>query len=273
MCVLFVVIWMVAGALIQPANRVVGGPPADFPASSISIESQSGTSLKAWYRPVSKASATVILLHPLRGDRRDMLDRARLLHRRGYSTLLVDLQAHGESIGENITVGHREKFDVLASVEFVRDKSPDNKVAIIGWSLGGAAAVLASPEIDLLVLESVFPTLEEAVHNRVKMRLGPLHHVLAPLLLMQLRPRLGISSDQIRPIDHLAKMSCPVLVASGDQDVHTTLDETRRMFDKTNEPKKLVVFEGAKHEDLFQFDQAKYEQEILNFLDSVLTSD
>lgn len=271
--VAFVVIaWLVAGQLIKPSNRIVGNPPADFPAESVSFESTSAASIKAWYRSVPNSRATVILLHPIRGDRRDMLTRAVLLQQHGYSTLLVDLQGHGESIGDNITIGYLEKFDVLAAVEFVRHKNPDHKIGIVGWSLGGAATALANPDIDCLVLESVYPTIEEAVHNRVKIRLGPLHHIVAPMLLVQLKPRLGISLDELRPIDHMAELSCPVLILSGGKDAHTPLAEARRMFEAAKEPKQLVVFEDAEHVDLLQFDRAQYEQEVMAFLESVLSS-
>jgi fermentation-respiration switch protein FrsA (DUF1100 family) len=261
---------MVASSLIAPANRSVGEPPIEFPAVTVQFPSESGCLVKGWHRVVPDASATVILLHPVRGDRRDMLGRAKLLRNRGYSTLLIDLQAHGESTGENITVGFLEKFDVLAAVDFVRDANPNHKIGIIGRSLGGASTLFANPDVDLIVLESVYPSIEQAVHNRVAMRIGSLHSVVAPLLLLQLKPRLGISVDQLRPIDQLPKINCPVLFASGDSDTHTTIEETRRMYEAVKAVKKLVVFEGAKHEDLLPYDKEKYQREVLDFVDQIL---
>lgn len=199
-----------------------------------------------------------------------MLSRARMLNAHGYSTLLVDLQAHGESAGEKITVGHLEKHDVLAAIGFVRSESPEQKIAIVGRSLGGASALFAHPNVDVIVLESVYPTVSEAVHNRIQMRLGFLHHVVAPLLLVQLNTRLGISPKQLCPIDQLQHIQCPVLIASGDRDQHTTLAETRRMFDVANEPKKLVIFEGAGHVDLLARDRDIYESEIVSYVNEVI---
>lgn len=262
--------WFVGGALVAPANRFVGAPPADFAANTIEIASESGSTLAAWHLPIPDSNSTVILLHPIRGDRRSMLSRARLLRDRGYSTLLVDLQAHGESLGDRITVGYLEKYDVLAAVEYVRSLDPEQKIAIIGSSLGGASALFANPEIDGLVLESVHPSVTEAVHNRIEMRLGPLHHIIAPLLLVQLRSRLGISPSQLCPINQLDKLRCPILIASGDQDLHTTIEETRRMHDAAGDLKQLVVFEGAAHVDLLAYDPERYEKFVLGFIDDHL---
>ncbi len=255
------------GALISSANRSVGLPPASFPAESIKIHSDSGSLISGWYSHVDGATATVILLHPIRGDRRSMLERATIVRSAGFSTLLIDLQAHGESSGEYITAGYMESHDVKAAVNWVRTQKPTHNIGVIGCSLGGASALLATPlEIDVLVLESVYPTIAEAVHDRISLRLGLLHHILAPVLLAQLQPRLGISARQLRPIDHIPHVGCPVLVASGDIDRHTTLSETERLYAAVIEPKELVIFPGAAHTDLLEHDGSLYENRILSFL-------
>ena len=199
-----------------------------------------------------------------------MLTRARLLRQHGYSTLLVDLQAHGESVGKQITAGHMERHDVLAAVDYIQNFDASQRVAIFGSSLGGAATLLAEPAVDAIVLESVYPTISEAVHNRVQMRIGLLHHLVAPLLLAQLNPRLGISPGELRPIDHLANIECPIVIASGDCDRHTTIDETQRMYRVAKPPKKLVIFDGASHEDLLAHDPVKYETEIVGYINNIM---
>ena len=263
--------WIVGGRLVESANRTVGPPPEDFPCESITIESESGSKLAAWYVPDSASTATVILLHPVRSDRRSMLDRARFLAKQGYDVLLIDMQAHGESPGEHITSGHREKLDVAAAVDFVKGRHPDHRIGIDGWSLGGAATLLAVPlGVDAIVLESVYPTISEAVYDRVEIRLGPLKHLVAPALLCQLKPRLGIAPSDLRPIDFVSRVGCPLLVLAGDADVHTPLEETQRMFAEAEEPKRLVVFENAAHEDLMAFDQKLYETEVGGFFEAYL---
>ncbi|MDG2384740.1 MAG: alpha/beta hydrolase [Pirellulaceae bacterium] len=267
------VCWLVGNALIAPAHRSVGLPPSDFPAVEVTFPSKSAASISAWYAPVDNAVATIVLLHPIRADRRSMLGRAKLLHDLGYSTLLVDLQSHGESIGDRIALGELERHDAVAAVEFVRSRNPKHRIGVVGRSLGGAAALLASPlDIDALVLESVYPDVTEAVHNRIEMRLGPFHYVLAPALLVQLKPRLGVSPSELRPVDHIVKADCPVLVAAGDQDLHTTLTESRTLFQAANEPKQFVVFADAAHDDLLEHNSHQYRNEIVPFLDLHLRS-
>lgn len=275
--------WWAGSVLIAPALRTVGPAPADLKAEVISIESDSGSTLAGWYLPspttrdpvehdtgerATAKQGTVILLHGNRGDRRQMLKRARFLNHHGYTALLVDLQGHGESPGEYITAGHLERHDVSAAIRFARERKPQQPVAIIGVSLGGAATLLASPlDIDAAILESVYPTIEEAIDNRVRMRLGPLSFIANPLLLVQLEPRLGVSSSELRPIEHIAQLGCPVLIMAGNKDQHTTLAETERLFEAAASPKRLIITNGAGHGDLRDYDPDSYVSNVLTFLE------
>lgn len=265
---------IVGDHLVASTNHSLGAVPTNPPFEVVEISSKSGSSLAMWEAKVDGAKATLILLHPIRSSRRSMLERAQIFYSEGYSVLLVDLQAHGESAGEHITVGHLEKHDVTAAVDYVKSHFPKNKIGIVGCSLGGASTLLASPlGVDAIALESVYPTIEEAVQNRVGMRLGAAKHIVAPALLSQLESRLGISKDDLRPIDFMQAVECPILVAAGSLDEHTPLVESRAMFEAALEPKEWVVFEGASHEDLLKFDEKTYRGSIVSFMKKHLTSE
>lgn len=259
--------WIVAGRLVAARPAVIGKPPDDLDATTISIESQSGSTLAGWHARTPESRGVVVLLHGIHGSRLVMLERARFLVRAGYSVVMIDLRGHGESTGDVVTIGHLERHDARAAVEFARREHPGEPIAVIGVSLGGAAALLASPlDVDALILESVFPTVRDAVHNRVAARLGWLGGLPAELLLLQLPLRLGVSPADLRPIDHVPNVDAPLLVISGTADSHTTEAETRAMFEAAGEPRELWLVEGAGHVDLHAFDTAEYEARVLAFL-------
>lgn len=264
--VLCVGIILVGSALIAAAPSSVGAPPADFPAVEVEFASDSGSLIHAWWVQGEAEMPAIVLAHSLRANRREMLGRAKFLNAAGYSTLLFDAQAHGESPGEQITFGFLESHDARAAVEFARQSS--ERVAYLGSSLGGAAALLGDEPlaVDALVLEAVYPTLREATHNRIAMRAGPLASVLTPLLLCQVKPRIGVFASAIAPIDSIGQVRAPVFIIAGELDRHTTLAESKRMFDAAREPKKLWVVPNAAHGNFHSAYPAEYERRVLEFL-------
>lgn len=204
-----------------------------------------------------------------------MVSRAVFLQRAGFSVLLYDSQAHGESPGDRITFGYRESLDAAAAVAFVAERHPGEPVAFLGVSQGGAAALLG-PEplpVDALVLESVYPTLRQGVANRLATRLGEPGRLLAPLLLWQLEARLGVSRQAFEPIRSIGSVDTPLLVLNGEHDRKTTAEEARALFRAAPAPKELWIVPGATHDDVYAVAGPRYERRILDFLQEHLGND
>lgn len=197
-----------------------------------------------------------------------MIGKSLFLKENGITSLLIDLQAHGETPGDEITFGIRESRDAENGLQYLRAKENCEKVIAIGQSLGGASALLgAGPiKVDALILESVYPTIEEAVENRLEMRLGSAGRLLAPLLYQQVPLRINASLDELKPINALKKLHVPVFIISGTNDQRTKVDETKRMYVEANEPKQLWLVDGAAHEDLLAYSPEEYKTKIMDFI-------
>src|SRR5215813_13537264 len=213
----FCAIWGAGSILSHPANRSVGSLPGHLQGREVEFESDSGSKLRGWMIPGRNGAGAVILMHGFRGDRREMLGRATFLNRAGYGVLLFDFQAHGESPGKQITIGYLESRDTQAAVEFMKKNCPGEKLGVIGLSMGGAAAVLASPalEVDAMALESIYPDIERATADRMERYFGAWARGLGRLLIMQLPLRAGIEKDALRPIDRVGAIKAPKLFIAG----------------------------------------------------------
>ena len=82
--------------------------------------------------------------------------------------------------------------------------------------------------------------------------------------------RLGIQEGQLRPIDAMASLNCPVLVAHGTADRHTMLAEAERIFATTREPKEFWAVKDAGHIDLLAHRPEEYNERVLPFLERFL---
>jgi alpha-beta hydrolase superfamily lysophospholipase len=261
-------VWNIGSVLVAPSNCPIGNPPAGLPAQPVVFSSASGATLHGWLVAGQPGKGVVILMHGVHANRLALTTRAQFLSQAGYSVLLFDFQGHGESTGTNITFGFLESRDATAAVNFVHEKFTGEKIGVIGVSLGAASALLADPPlpVNALVLESSYPTIYQAVEDRLAIRFGFLGKLATPLLTCQLKPRLGIGLDDLKPIEHARKISAPKFFIAGTADRDTTLPESQALFDAAAEPKQLWLVEDAAHVDMLAFAKGEYEKRILDFL-------
>jgi esterase/lipase len=260
--------WLASGGLQDPANHYVSPSPLDLHASNITYASGAAVLIHGWLAPGKPGQGVVLLLHAVRGDRRDMISRARFLLSRGYSVLLIDFQSHGENRGNRITYGDLESRDVTGAIQYLHHKLPGEKVAVIGTSMGADALVLADgrPPVDAVVLEQMYPTIERAVASRVRSNVGAFAPLFSSLVMLEMLSRMEIPANRLRPIDRMAKIGAPVLIVNGTEDNHVTIEEARAEFAAAVPPKELWAVEGAGHVDLHAFAKTEYERRVGDFL-------
>ena len=242
--------WQVASRLAAPAPSVPGEPPRGTGWEGVSIPRADGSQVAGWYGRGEAGCAGILLLHPIRTDRRTMVRRAQRLQAAGYSVLLVDLHAHGETPGAHITFGHHEGKDAVLAAEALREKVDGAPVGAIGVSLGGAAIVLGGAPVDAAVLESVYSDIRSAIDARLRVRFGSVGPLLTPLFLMQLSLRLDIAIDELRPEKRMDALGAAVLILGGAEDRLATPDDARRLHEAADEPRQLVLFPEVGHVDL-----------------------
>ncbi|WP_295628225.1 alpha/beta hydrolase [uncultured Nitrosomonas sp.] len=265
-------IFAIGTILTASAPTAVGVLTTDFPVESVQIPDIDGPTVHGWLVYGKSGNGVVLLVHSMRSNRLEMLSRARFLKDQGFTVLFIDLQAHGETTGDNITFGLRESKNVEVAVTFLRKAFPAERIGAIGTSLGAAAIVLAKQDLGLnaVILESLHPTIEEAVENRLKLHFGEFGVLLLPLMLWQLSFYLDTSMDALSPIAQINNLNSPVLFISGTNDMHTTQSETERLFEAARIPKDLWIVTGARHFNMHTYAGREYELRVIAFLSKYL---
>ena len=265
-------LFTMAGKLAEPRMRDVSSPPKGLPLSALRIARPDGGSVAAWFAPGNPHQGGVLLVHGIRADRRQMLARARFLLEAGYAVLLIDLQAHGETPGEHITFGFRESVDVHAAADYLRTRIGGRPIGVIGVSMGGAASLLGESPVDAdaVVIEGVYSSIEQAASNRLAIRFGEVSRWLAPLLVWQVEPRIGVHPDDLAPSKAIRRLDAPVMIIAGTEDRRTRVDESKGLYLRANSPKRLWLIHGARHEDFHRHSTAEYERRVLGFFDKYL---
>jgi alpha-beta hydrolase superfamily lysophospholipase len=261
--------WLLGEALVWPTPFAV--PPAAPPAVDFALRSTDGLRLAATFRPGrTPASPAVLLLHGNGASRAAMAATATFLSARGYATLAIDFRGHGQSASARHSFGLFESRDAEAGLAWLKALQRGAKVAALGLSLGGAAALIGEHgplPADALVVEAVYPDIRHAIRNRIAAftTAGPAT-LLEPLLSLQSRPRLGIWPSRLSPIEAARGYPAPVLVVGGGADRYTPPDETRALYAAFPGPKRLWFMAGKAHAGVGDIADPGYRSALLAFL-------
>ena len=104
------------------------------PHEEVTITTQDGLDLAGWYVP-SRNGAAVMLVH----GRVKTIEHARMLVRHGYGVLLFDPRGRGKSEGDPNMLGWDGERDLLAALDFLKNR-PDvdpERIGGLGLSVGG----------------------------------------------------------------------------------------------------------------------------------------
>jgi dipeptidyl aminopeptidase/acylaminoacyl peptidase len=241
----------------------------------LSLLTSDGVRLHAWYL-LSRSSQPedwVLLLHGYRSDRAILYGRARFFARRGYNVLLLHFRGHGGSERSRISYGYHERRDVKAAFDFIRSLRPGQpvRIGIDGVSMGAAAAAYAvghgEIEPEWMILESCYDNIRHALANRVALRFG---NALTPWVAwpvgLVVEQMIKLRAQDLDPAKALEKCHCPVLILAGDSERVLRVVEIEYLYGCIAEPKRLVLFPGAGHEDLQSFDPRRYVRAVSAFL-------
>jgi hypothetical protein len=199
--------------------------------ADVSITAADGATLRAWsIVPAARNGDTVILLHGQADNRAGMLGPAQLLLRHGYSVLLPDARAHGESGGAIATYGVLEADDIHRWFTWLQNADHPHCIDGLGDSMG-AAELLRSLDAErgycAIVAESVFSSFREVAYDRIGQWFdtGPWlgRTVLHPAIdfgFLYARLKYGINFAQASPLRAVAATATPVLLIHGLADTN-----------------------------------------------------
>ena len=81
----------------------------------------------------------MVLVHGYGGYKEQMAGYARMLHDGGFATLMFDMEGSGTRRGKPVSLGFRERWQLMGAVRFLRscpDVDPD-RIGVLGVSMGG----------------------------------------------------------------------------------------------------------------------------------------
>jgi hypothetical protein len=246
--------------------------------NDVSIRAEDGSALRAWtFIPQGGNGNAVILLHGQGDNRAGMLGNADLFLRNGYSVLLPDARAHGDSGGSIVTYGVEEKDDLVRWYTWLKQSQAPHCIYGLGESMGAAVllqTIAKEPGFCAVVAESSFSSFREAAYIRLGegLRTGPWlgRTILRPTVeagLIYARLKYGVDLAAASPINAVASSRVPIFLIHGLADANIPPYNSERMK-AANSAIKLWEPPGADHCGAAAAAPEEYRQLVIGWLNS-----
>jgi pimeloyl-ACP methyl ester carboxylesterase len=250
-------------------------PPLGAIEQRFTLGTTDNVSLAAsYFAGTSPIAPGIVLLHGIKSSRGQFVDEVSWLTKAGFAVLAIDFRGHGESQQLARSFGFYEARDAHAAVNWLRRKQQGAPIGVIGFSLGGAAALLGDRgpvRADALVLDAVYPDIHAAIRNRIALRAGDTLAMLGePLLSYQSYVRFGTSPDALSPAKALSRFKGPTLMIGGAEDVYTSPAEVRAMAQKATQLEDVWIIPGQPHGAVSSIYAPEYQARILGFFEKHL---
>ena len=178
----------------------------------------------------------IFFLHGNGGDVESWSSGADYYQRVNYDMFMLDYRGYGKSTG-GVQSEAQLHDDVREAWNSIAPQYAGKPIIIYGRSLGAALAAELAVHVDAekVILVSPFTSMTKMAKEQ---------YPLLPSWLV----RFPLKTHEI-----IGKIQSPVILVHGDRDSFIPLSHSEELLKLTNAQSKLLVIEGAGHNDIHQF--------------------
>jgi pimeloyl-ACP methyl ester carboxylesterase len=241
---------------------------------NFSVRAPDGIDLRGWkIRPPSPNGNWVLLFHGISDNRTGVLGPAEFLLRHGYSVVMMDSRAHGQSGGDMATFGWKERYDTVAIADRLYATENVNHLGALGVSMGAAIALQSAavePRIEAVAVEDPFANLREESYDYAGLELSPLlgktlFRPASIFAMHEMGSLGGFDPDEVSPEKAVASRPFPVLLICGTNDHRIPCRHAERIYQNAAGPKQLWIVQGAGHAEALGRAPQEYENRVIGF--------
>lgn len=245
--------------------------------ADVVFRAKDNAQLAGWYFRGTSDKA-IIMVHGAGAENRANLaygtpDIAKHYYDKGYTVLLFDLRASGESEKTRVSFGQYEAGDVAGAFKYlvVQEFKPES-IGIIANSLGAISTIMASEDVKsagAIVLDSPASDVKPIISHIMKNERGvPEFLHFGIFLAAKLVYRIDV--DRLKPIDKIHTFkSTPILFLHGEKD-DLILPENTEALQRKLDSGARITFPNATHIATYKSDPQKYLETLDKFFENNL---
>jgi fermentation-respiration switch protein FrsA (DUF1100 family) len=247
----------------------------ELPAEAVAFPAQHSEHLvNGWYIPYPGATTTILVSPGYRSGMADVLGMSAQLWKAGHNVLTFEYYGHGQEVGKPVTLGYREINDFMGAVAYAKERAPDARLGVIGYSMGAAVAIMCCArckDVEAIVADSSFAThwsvIDYNVHRALHLPAAPFTWMADYLLWW----RAGYRFNQVAPLRDIARIAPrPILIIHGGRDSLVDPRDAPLLYEAAGEPKELWIAPDADHCGAYFADRRAYVKKVLTFFEQYL---
>ncbi|CDW85425.1 UNKNOWN [Stylonychia lemnae] len=207
------------------------------------------------YESIKTKLPCVIYMHGNCSSRLEALPCVNILLPLNITVFAFDFSGCGQSQGEFVTLGWKEKEDLQTVINYLRSTDMVSLIGLWGRSMGAVTSILQAardPSIAGMVLDSPFSNL-----NKLSLELAKTHtkipaliaKIVQKLIRKSIMSRTKLDIEKLNPIEYVDKCFIPSLFVTAKGDDFVRPHHGEQLFDKYSGDKNMISVEGDHNSD------------------------
>ncbi len=192
----------------------------------------------------------------------------------GYSYLLADHRSHGESDGGKVTFGAKEKYDVLAWVDYICSRFENPKIFLYGISMGASTVLMASElikdrQVFGIIADCPYSSPDSIIRHVTKNKNLP-SSLLFPFIRLGGIIFGGFDVKKHSAVAAVKNSNIPILLIHGEGDTFVPPEMSEEIYNAGKAQNKnisLVKIPEATHTLSIMFDRETYVKSLSDFIE------
>ena len=213
----------------------------------------------------------LLCIHGWTSCPRSMAIYGHAFYEKGYNVLFPYLRGHRRSEQNTVSMGLRDKLDMVDWITWITTMDPEAVIVILGVSMGSATTMLTTGEflpdnVKCAIADCGYTSVEDQFCSLAKQYHMPPHPVVETVNLLSMLHD-GSNLFECRPVDAVARSKTPTLFIHGEKDPFVQPWMLDVVYDACSAPKEKFLMPDAEHAESAETHPELYWPLVWDFVD------